>query len=139
MKAYAFALLTALFWGLGPVLGKIGLYRIEPLTGLALRSLVISSIIAPYAVITGRMSGLGQVGLRPILFISAEGLCASLLGHLAYYYTLKYGEASRLIPVTAAYPLVTIVVAVALLGEQFTWSKLVGALMIIAGILIIRY
>ncbi|HHY38195.1 MAG TPA: EamA family transporter [Clostridia bacterium] len=138
MKAYVFALLTALFWGLGPVFGKIGLYKVEPLTGLTARTVAVALVLLPYAVASGKMSGLAQMETQSLVFLIAEGIFASLLGHLAYYYALKYGEAASLVPVTAAYPLVTVAVAGLLLGEQLTWTKVVGALLIVAGILVIK-
>ncbi|MCL4424521.1 MAG: EamA family transporter [Firmicutes bacterium] len=61
-----------------------------------------------------------------------------MAGHLAYYYALKSGEASRVTPVTAAYPVVTVLLVCLLLGEKLTWSKVVGVLLIVAGVILLK-
>lgn len=138
LKSFTFALLTMVFWGLAPVLAKIGLVKTDPFTGLALRTFVISGIILLSGILTGKLGGLAQLDFRSAAFLAGEGIFASLLGHLAYYHALKLGEASRIVPVVAAFPLVTVAVGLLFLGEKLSWYKLVGASLIIAGILLIK-
>lgn len=133
-----FIALTILFWGLAPIFGKIGLVNVEPLVGLAIRTLVIGLILAAVCILTGKISQIAQVSPRDIFFIGAEGICASLLGHLAYYYSLKLGDVSTVFPLLAAYPAVTVLLAVLLLGEQFTWNKFLGVAAIIIGVILVR-
>ncbi|MBF7082457.1 EamA family transporter [Desulfallas sp. Bu1-1] len=138
MKAFTFALLTMVFWGLAPVFAKIGLIKADPFIGLALRTFVISGIILLYGILTGKLGGLAQLDFRSAVFLAGEGIFASLLGHLAYYHALKLDETSRIVPIVAAFPLVTVAMALLFLGEKFSWYKLVGTLFIIAGILLIK-
>lgn len=60
------------------------------------------------------------------LFLISEGILASLLGQLVYYYALKEGAASRMVPVASAFPIVTFVGAIFLFGEKLTWQKSLG-------------
>lgn len=138
MKSFTFALLTMIFWGLAPVLAKMGLVKTDPFIGLALRTFVISGIILLYGAFTGKLGGLAHLDFRSAAFLAGEGILASLLGHFAYYNALKLGEASRIVPIVAAFPLVTVAAALFFLGEKLSWHKLVGALLIVAGILLVK-
>lgn len=100
---------------------------------------MISFILLFWAVATGHLSGVySLVTSKAGLFIAAEGICASLLGHLAYYYTVKYGDVSKMVPVTASFPLVTVILAILFLSEELTLTKAIGALLIIEGVILIR-
>lgn len=133
-----FALVAALLWGVAPVLGKAGLGSTDPGTALLIRTLGIAIIVLVYALATGGFTRLGAVGWRPAALILGEGVLASLAGHLAYLYALKLGEAGRAVPIAAAYPLVTVLVAAAFLGETLTWPKVAGAALVIAGVWLLK-
>ncbi|MDI3533716.1 MAG: bacterial/archaeal transporter family protein [Thermosediminibacterales bacterium] len=138
MTTLVFALLTMLFWGTAPIFGKIGLKSIDPLTALTIRSFSISLVLLIITILTGKLTGVFQIGIRPMGFLVAEGLLGSLIGHFTYFYALKYGEASKMVPITAAFPMVTVLAAIVFLNEKFTLNKLIGTLFIMAGILIIK-
>ncbi|QHN08185.1 EamA family transporter [Methanothermobacter sp. THM-2] len=59
-------------------------------------------------------------------------------GQLFYYYALKSGEASIVVPVVAAFPVFTLIVAAFLLGERVTAAKAIGLLMVVGGVVLIR-
>ena len=86
----------------------------------------------------GRLPGFHTVEPMAWVFLLAEGLMASLLGHYAYFYALKFGKASSVVPVTAAYPLVAAMVAWLLLNETLTAGKLLGGLLVVLGIILIK-
>jgi transporter family protein len=54
-----------------------------------------------------------------------------------FFYALTKGEASTVVPVTSAYPLITLVGAAIFLGEQITVVRIVGALLIVRGVIVI--
>ena len=137
-NAYFMAALAMLFWGLAPIFGKLGLASAPPLAALTIRSLVISTILLGIAVGTGQWKLLLQVPFREASFLALEGLCAALLGQLAYYHALKLGEVSQVAPIVAAFPFVSILLAVAVLGEQITATKIVAAILITTGIVLLR-
>ncbi len=135
---YLLAIVTLIFWGIAPIFGKIGLLKINPLAGLAIRSFVISFILLILIFSTGTYKELGVINLKGFSFIALEGIFASLIGHFAYYYALKLGEASKIVPITSAFPVLTVIIAVILLGEKMTVYKGAGIALIIAGIYLIR-
>jgi transporter family protein len=71
-------------------------------------------------------------------FVAGEGILSALIGQLFYYNALKYGEASKIVPICSSFPLITVILAIVFLNEQFTFSKALGALLIIAGVLVIK-
>ncbi len=138
VSALTFPLLAMLLWGLAPILGKLGLVRLDPYTALTIRTVVIAFILVVYGLVTGKLGSMAQVDWKSAGFIAGEGILASLLGHLAYFYALKYGESSRVVPMIAAFPAVTWLAAIVIAGEKFAWNKLLGVIVILIGILIIK-
>ncbi|RLA82964.1 MAG: hypothetical protein DRG31_06715 [Deltaproteobacteria bacterium] len=138
-RAFTFALFAALCWGIAPIFGKMGLLKAEPSLALALRSFVVALVLLMWGVAGGWLKELGTlVGTREGVYIAIEGLLASFVGHLAYFYALKYGEASRMVPVTSSFPLFALFFALLLLREELAWDKVFGALLIVAGIILLR-
>lgn len=132
-----FALTASLLWGVAPILGKAGLASTDPATALLVRTLGVASVLLVYALATGGLARLAAVGWQPAGFLLAEGILASVLGHLAYFYALKLGEAGRVVPIVAIYPLFALLAAV-LLGESLTWLKVAGALLVVSGVWLLK-
>lgn len=139
MEATVAALAAMTLWGIAPVLGKLGLVGADPWLGLLVRNSAALLFLFLGLLTSGRLGGIGQLPPRGAALLVAEGVLASLLAQLAYYWALKQGEASRVVPVTAAYPLITLVLAVGLLGERLSWAKLGGAVLVVAGLLLLRH
>jgi bacterial/archaeal transporter family protein len=138
-NSMVFAFVAMLLWGLAPLLGKLGLGGLEPLAALTIRSGVITVILVAFVLATGKGGAVMSAQPRDVLFICLEGLCAALLGQLAYYYALKYGELSKVTPVVAAFPLVAFLLGLIVLGEKLTWAKGAGALFVAVGIALLSY
>ena len=133
-----FIILTIIFWGIAPLFGKMGLVKVEPVVGLALRTFIVSIALLVICLVTGKFAGLSQITMRDAFLISAEGICSSLLGHYTYYYALKLGDVSKVTPIISVYPVVTVFAAIMFLGEKFTWNKLVGLIVIIVGVILVK-
>lgn len=140
-KAYPYllAMVTLIFWGIAPIFGKIGLVKISPMLGLAIRSFVISIIMLVMVFATGAYKEFGTITLKGFSFIALEGIFASLIGHFAYYYALKFGETSRVVPIASAFPIITLIIAVSFLSEKMTIFKGGGMILIVAGVILMRF
>jgi bacterial/archaeal transporter family protein len=138
-KSYIFAILAMMLWGIAPIFGKLGLTQLEPLAALTLRSGLITVLLLIFVTLGGHWSGIVSASPRDMFFIGMEGLCAALLGQLAYYYALKYGEVSKVSPVVAAFPLVALMLAFVIVGEKITLGKVMGSAFIVVGILLLKY
>lgn len=137
MKPYFFALLAVVSWGIAPVFGKLGLTKTDPLIGLSIRTLVTMFFLL---ITLSLRSDFGQfltLNKNTITMLALEGLFASALGHLFYFYALKYGEASRVTFLMAAYPLITFIIAIIVLKESLTLTKIGGAVLIISDLLLL--
>jgi len=137
-QAFLFALLTAVFWGAATVLDKLALARLQPLVGVAVRSMAIALVACMALGMTMRERVWEGIDARSWVFIILSGMLSGLLGQWTYYKALKYAEASRVVPVVGAYPLVAFALAVLLLGESVTVQKLCGAGLVVAGIVLLR-
>jgi transporter family protein len=137
-QSFLFALLTAGFWGAATVLDKLALARLQPLVGVAARSLAVA--IAASAALSVSMRGRAWqgVGASSWFFIILSGIFSGLLGQWTYYKALKYAEAGRVVPIVGGYPLVAFLLAVLFLGESVTTQKLFGAIFVVAGIVLLR-
>ncbi|UCD54653.1 MAG: EamA family transporter [Candidatus Omnitrophota bacterium] len=131
-------LITAFLWGTTPVLEKIGLGSTDPLTGVAIRSIAVTVALVIYLVLAGKARQVFQVDFKTWVIFSVTGLMAGLLGMLTYFIALKRGATSQIVPIAATYPLVTAILSVLILGEHVTFLRLIGTILIIAGIWFVR-
>ncbi|MBE9531376.1 MAG: EamA family transporter [Proteobacteria bacterium] len=137
--AFIFAIITALLWGIAPVFEKIGISGgIAPYLGVVIRSISVAFIGLAGLLLMGRSVELSSVDLRSAAFLVVGGLFAGFFGEYTYYSALKTGEASLVVPVAAAYPLVTLIISVLIFHEAFTLSKAAGILMVIGGVILLR-
>ena len=132
-----YALLAALLWGSAPVLEKLGLVKISPLAGLAIRTITITIILVVIALFTDMAKEIVRVDARSLFFLVVSGIIAGLLGMLAYFKALKCWEASRVVPIVGAYPLFAFLFALLCLGEKLTLQKALGVLLVVSGVFLL--
>lgn len=137
MNYFIFALLAAFFFGLAPIFGKLGLESIDPALALTIRSFVISGIMLGWLLFNRDVIPLTQVSMNTWILIAAEGICAALIGQLFYYYALKGGQPSAVVPIVATFPLFAFLLATAFLGDKVTITKVGGLLFVIVGIILL--
>ena len=70
--------------------------------------------------------------------LGGSGLIAGVLGMFTYFSLLKGGEASKIVPLTAAYPLVTALLSLVILGEKLSPLRLLGIFFTILGLIILQ-
>lgn len=138
MNYYIFALIAAFLFGLAPIFGKLGLEGVNPAIALAIRSLIITSIMLVWLLLNNDFGSLAAVSFKSWGLIALEGICAALLGQLFYYYALKSGEASVAVPIIATFPLFTFIIATIFLEDKFSFIKVGGILFIVLGVVLLR-
>ncbi len=139
MNAYVWALIAAFIWGVVPVLEKIGLAKVDPYVGLFYRCLgvVVGAVLLGVFVL--KPFQVKQADLKTILILMASGLLASIAAQIAFYHALKLGDVSRVVPVAAAYILISFVLGIVFLAEEFSFTKLIGMIMILGGVWLLKW
>ncbi len=139
INAYLLAGIAMVLWGVAPIFGKMGLGGTHPLAALTIRSVVTSIILLITVTAMGKWGSVTGIAAKDALYIILEGLFAALLGQLAYYYALKYGEVGRVAPVVAAFPLVALILGIIFFGEELTLTKIAAAALIFSGIVLLKF
>jgi len=139
ISPYALAIISMFLWGMAPIFGKLGLAKTNPYIAFAIRCFVIAAIMLIVILVRGDFREFAKVDLKSFAFISLEGIFATLIGHFAYYYALKLGETSKVVPITSAFPLITVIISIIFLSEKLTIYKGSGIILIIAGVLLLRF
>ncbi len=135
MKAVIFAILSALVWSTAPIIFKIGLKgSVPPLVGIFFHNL--TATLFALIVLTAMRESFNYP-LRDILIICTGGFISGFLGLLLYYKAIKEGEVSVVAPIVASSPLWASLLAFLLLGESFSVIKVVGALLVVSGVIML--
>jgi len=134
MNAFWWAILAAFIWGITSVIEKYVLASTEPIPGLFYRCLgvllgilaLITFMIKPYQI--------KAVHPRSAILLVIAGFLGSFVAFIAFYKGLKIGEMSLVVPVAGSFYLVAFILGVFVLGETITLMKLLGVILITAGV-----
>jgi transporter family protein len=129
---------TMFLWGSTPLLEKMGLKEVEPLTGILIRSGTITIVLLVVYLFNGRIHELTKISLKNYSLFAASGLMAGLVAMWTYYHLLKTGMTSKIVPIAASYPFITAILSIVILGEQVTFQRMIGIGFTIAGIILIQ-
>jgi uncharacterized membrane protein len=130
-------------WLLPTLVSVAGLGILGITSGLALRTLVWQDLILwtaiGYCCVAAVLLLTGQTEVRfasnvPWAMLTAVLAISALI---ALYIALGTGEASKVVPVSAAYPAVTLVLAAIVLSESVSPLRWAGAFMVIGGVVLI--
>ena len=130
--------ITTLLWGATPILEKIGLSKVDPLVGVTVRSIIVTAGLLILIFVLGKGRALFQLDGKSVAFFGASGVMAGLLAMWTYYTVLKIEPTSKIVPITASYPLVTALLSALILGEGLTLPRLVGTGLIVSGIWLVK-
>jgi len=132
-----FALLATFLWGMAPVVEKLGLVRISSLAGITIRSVSIALILVVVAILTSVGKEIVRADAKTLILIIGSGIIAGLLGMWSYFEAMKRWEASRVVPIVGAYPLLAFIFSLIFLGEQLTMQKAIGVILVVGGIMLL--
>jgi bacterial/archaeal transporter family protein len=132
----AYALLAALFAALVAVLGKVGLKELDATLATAVRAVVMAMFLVGAAVVLGKAGKLGEISGRSFLFIVLSG-AAGAASWLFYFLALRDGPATGVAALDRLSVVLVFVLAVVFLGEAFTVKAALGALLVVAGAILL--
>ncbi len=125
---------SAFFAGVTSILAKCGIRKTDSTLATALRTIIVLAFSWVMVFLAGSQSQLGQVDSRSLLFLVLSGL-ATGASWLCYFRALQLGNINKVVPIDKSSTVLTIVLAVLLLGESLTWTSGAGILLIAVGTL----
>lgn len=131
-------ILTTLLWGSTPIIEKIGLVKLDPIVGITIRSLIVTIALLILIFLSGKYRELMDVDGKSLLIFSASGLMAGLFGMWTYYTALKQWPTSKIVPISASYPLVTLILSASIFKEGLNISRTIGTVLIVLGIWLVK-
>jgi transporter family protein len=130
--------LTAILWGITPIMEKKGLQNTSPLVGLVFRNFTVSFILILAILFMNKTKEVFTTSSRDMILFGLSGIIAGLLAMVTYFSALKLGATSQIVPIAATYPLITAIISILLLGEQLTFIRIIGIVLIIIGIWLVK-
>ncbi len=131
-----FALGSAFFAGLTAILGKIGVTGINSNLATLIRTVFILIFTACIVFSTKAWQSPTKLPSKTILFLALSAF-ATAASWLCYYRALQLGPASKVAPVDKLGVVFAIILAVVFLKEQLEWKTMAGAILVIAGAIVI--
>ena len=132
---FILALGSSVFAALTSILAKIGIEGVNSNLATAIRTCVVVIMSWGMVFLTNAQSGLLDISRRSWIFLVLSGL-ATGASWLCYYKALQIGQASKVVPIDKLSVVITMILAAAILHEQFTAKSIFGCVLIAAGTLL---
>jgi transporter family protein len=133
---WVYAILSALFAAITTILAKIGVTGVSSNLATAIRTVVIIVMAWVIVAYTGEISGLSTLSPRTLTFLALSGVGTGL-SWLFYFKALQMGKASWVAPVDKSSLALVIIFSALFLGESLTWKTTLGALLVLAGTIVV--
>lgn len=137
MSWLTLSLICLFFYGVWGFLSKFLSSELNA-PSLLIYSLMGSAFGIPFYILTYRNSFSFQWQNGWTYLGISVGIFASI-GTLLFFSAIGQGEASKVVVITSLYPIVTTILAFLFLNETISFSKIIGILLCLAGIVILSY
>jgi transporter family protein len=134
-KWILYALLSMIFAGFTSVIAKMGLTGISGELGLTVRTLFVSLFVFGFAAIAIPGADVHNLNRANFLWLGLSGL-STTLSWIYYYKALKLGDVATVALIDKGSVVVAIILAWLLLKETITLRILIGAGLIVGGLLV---
>lgn len=138
MTWYLAAFLSAVFAALTSILAKIGIKNVDSNLATAIRTTVILFFTWGIVFFQGSQNTINQISKNSLLFIVLSAI-ATGLSWLFYFYALKVGSASKVVPIDKLSLVLTIIMAGLILHEKISIQVILGSLFMTLGAIIIAF
>lgn len=133
---WVYALLSAFFAALTAILAKVGIRGVDADLGTAVRTLVILAIAWSIVFIKNGASNINTLTKNNVLFLALSGV-ATGLSWIFYFRALQIGKVSAVASLDKSSVAIVIILSALFLNESITMQTLLGALLVIAGAIVI--
>ena len=117
------------------ILAKIGIENVDSNLATAVRTVVVVAMSWLMVFITNAQSGLTNISKKSWIFLILSGL-ATGASWLCYYKAIQMGEVSKVVPIDKMSVVITFILAVVFLHEDFNAKSIIGAVLITVGTLV---
>ncbi|TYB12021.1 EamA family transporter [Aggregatibacter actinomycetemcomitans] len=130
-----FAIGSAFFAGLTAILGKLG---VNSNLATFIRTVVILFVIVAIISMRNEWQLPQHIATKPVIFLVLSGV-ATGFSWLCYYRALQLAPASWVAPIDKLSVVIAIVLGVTILGEPVSMKLLIGAGLILSGVLVLAF
>lgn len=138
MSWQLFALGSAFFAGLTAIFGKLGVAELNSNLATLIRTVIVLAMTIGIVSLRGEWQFPRSMEIRPVVFLILSGI-ATGLSWLFYYRALQLAPVSLVAPIDKLSVVFAIMLGVVFLGEVLTVKLVVGALLIVSGMLILAW
>ena len=131
-----YALLSALFAAATSVLAKVGVKGISGNIATAIRTIVILFIAWGIVLFSGQTKEVRDISRTNLIFLVLSGI-ATGLSWIFYFKALETGDVSKVAPIDKLSVAIAIGLSILILKEPLEPRTIFGALMIVAGTIVI--
>ncbi len=124
---FIFSLITLFLWGFWGFFSKLAVNYINPKSALIFQS-IGNFIVLIFLLLS--MNFKPEIHLKGIMFTLLAGISASL-GFLFFLLSVTKNKVSIIMPITALYPIITIILALFILKEPITLKQAIGIMLAI--------
>ena len=117
------------------ILAKIGIENVDSNLATAVRTVVVVAMSWLMVFVTNAQSGLTNISKKSWIFLILSGL-ATGASWLCYYKAIQMGEVSKVVPIDKMSVVITLILAVVFLHEDFNAKSIIGAVLITVGTLV---
>ncbi|WP_233113660.1 EamA family transporter [Aggregatibacter actinomycetemcomitans] len=133
-----FAIGSAFFAGLTAILGKLGVEGLNSNLATFIRTVVILFVIVAIISMRNEWQLPQHIATKPVIFLVLSGV-ATGFSWLCYYRALQLTPASWVAPIDKLSVVIAIVLGVTILGEPVSMKLLIGAGLILSGVLVLAF
>lgn len=133
---WIYALLSALFASLTAIFAKVGIKGVDSDLATAIRTVIILVMAWSIVFFKGSTQSVTSLTKYNILFLCLSGV-ATGLSWIFYFKALQIGKVSQVAPVDKLSVALTIIRSVIILKEVLTLKMAIGAVLIIAGTIVL--
>jgi bacterial/archaeal transporter family protein len=133
---WIYALLSALFASLTAVFAKAGVEHVNSNLATAIRTVVILFVAWGIVFFRSEWRSVHSLTKQNLFFLIISGI-ATGLSWIFYFKAIQVGKLSQVAPVDKLSVALTIILSVIFLGEALSWKTAAGALLIIAGTMVL--
>lgn len=124
-------MLAVLVWGVEAIIVRGAGDGVDPLVGTGIGCIAAGLVFAVYLEATGKINS--DILTRSGFYYGLAGVTSFAVGHYFYYTAINKSGASLSASLVATYPLLTVILAWLLFGEQITLKSGLGTLLIVIG------